>query len=165
MNLAYLILGSNLGNRETYLSEAIKLISERAGKILNSSSIYNTAAWPPQSGQSDFLNQAIQIETELSADELLQTILDIELILGRKRAMKWDARTIDIDILFYNQEVIQAPNLTIPHAFLHERKFVLAPLAEIAKDLVHPVFKKTIGELLSGTSDKLDTSIHTEVRF
>lgn len=157
MNTAYLLLGSNLGNRESFLAKAIELLSGYAGKVAETSSIYRTAPWPPRGGsdKGDFLNQVICIETSDSAHVLLKKALSIEEDLGRKRIHKWESRTIDIDILFFNSDIVQTPELIIPHPFLHERKFTLMPLAEIAENLIHPVFNKSIKELLLNNSDTL----------
>lgn len=157
MNIAYLGLGSNLGDRKTYLEEASALITEQAGKILLSSSVYETAAWG-SGDQPDYLNQVIQIQTELFPLTLLKSILSIEKALGRERKQKWGNRTIDIDLLFYQDYYFQTPQLILPHPWLHERKFVLTPLAEIAPGLIHPAGNKTISELLHICSDQNEVS-------
>ena len=161
MNKVYLLLGSNIGDRESFLSKAIELIKINAGKIITKSSVYNTAAWG-NIHQADFLNLSLCIETRLSAHELLKTILTIEKNLGRTRSQKWESRIIDIDILFFNSEIINTPALTIPHPFLHQRKFVLVPLIEIAGDFIHPILKKKIKKLLSEIEDNSAVSIHTK---
>jgi len=155
MNKAYLLTGGNLGNRFNNLEQACKLIEQRCGKIVQQSSIYETAAWGFKD-QPDFYNQALEIATKLSPTELMKTILRIEEKMGRKREIKMGPRIIDIDILLFNNEIIHQPQLSIPHERLHERKFALLPLAEIAPDLVHPVLHKTITLLLSETKDTLD---------
>jgi 2-amino-4-hydroxy-6-hydroxymethyldihydropteridine diphosphokinase len=148
VNIAYLLLGSNIGNREKHLSDAIKLIELRLGKIIAKSSVHNTAPWGNEN-QDYFLNQAICVETLYSAHELLENILIIEKILGRERKKKWEPRIIDIDILFFNSEIIVEDNLIVPHPYLHKRKFALVCLAEIAGDFIHPVLKKNILQLLN----------------
>ena len=148
MNTTYLLLGSNLGDRKNFLSQAVTLIGSLTGKIISKSTLYNTEPWGVDN-QGDFLNQAICVETELSADELLKNILGIEERLGRTRTQKWEARNIDIDILFFNSDIIETTNLTVPHPFLHERKFALLPLSEIKEDYIHPVLKKSVKTLLA----------------
>lgn len=167
MNVTYLLLGSNLGDRESYLSKAIDLLELEAGQVTNRSALYSTAPWAPDvslkavnAAQGDFLNQALELSTPLSAPQLLDKILAIELKLGRKRDQKWEARIIDIDILFYNQEIIQSPDLTVPHPFLHQRRFALMPLAEIAGNFTHPLIKKSVKKLLLSASDNLKVAIH-----
>ena len=167
MNTAYLLLGSNIGKREAFLSQAIAGIEKNAGKTTSRSAIYETAPWG-NTDQNNFLNQVICIQTKLSAEELLDEILSTEKEIGRKRSSgsmhgekKWEARTIDVDILFFNSDIIQTSKLTIPHPHLHKRRFALVPLAEIAEDLVHPVLKKTARLLLSECKDPLAVSILT----
>lgn len=167
MNTAYLLLGSNLGNRESYLAEAIELLKSEAGDLIAQSSTYNTAPWSGTLApggvkpQADFLNQAVGISTTLSAPELLSKVLAIEEKLGRIRDRKWGPRTIDIDILLFNLVRINTADLTVPHPFLHERRFTLMPLSEIAGDLVHPVLEKSIKKLLLECPDNLQVTIHT----
>lgn len=155
MNTAYLLLGSNLGDRNTYLERARKELETKAGTIFAISKIYNTAAWPEGSNQQDFLNQAIGLHTPLLAPELLHAILTIEKQSGRTRNGKWEARIIDIDLLFYNSDIIKTTDLSVPHPHLHERRFVLVPLAEIAPDFIHPGLQKSVGKLLAENTDKL----------
>lgn len=154
MYTTYLLLGSNLGDRKKYLREALELIETRLGKVYTRSSLYQTASWGKHD-QPDFINQVIRLETKLNPGELLTGILAIELDLGRQRIEKWGSRTIDIDILLYGDEVIKETNLTIPHPYLHERRFVLMPLCEIAPNIKEPVSGKTIQKLLDDLSDDL----------
>lgn len=154
-NKALLLLGSNKGLKEKQLSDAAVQLEEKAGKIVKHSSVYKTAAWG-NTNQPDFLNMAVEIETVKNAHELLASILDIEKRMGRKRNGKWQARIIDIDILFFNNEIIETDKLVIPHPFIQERRFTLVPLNEIAENYVHPVYRKTIGELLKYCHDKLE---------
>ena len=138
-----------------WLQKAIELLSTNCGAITKISSVYETAAWGIND-QPDFLNMAVQLQTTQSPTELLAAILDIEILLGRQRTVKWGPRTLDIDILLFNNDVIETPGLTIPHPFLHQRLFTLLPLAEIAPAYLHPKLNKTITELLAGCTDKLD---------
>lgn len=150
----YLLLGSNMGNSIQFLADARTHIENELGAILVSSSIYQTAAWG-KTDQPDFMNQVVKVTCHLAPEEVLQTILAIEKKLGRLRAEKWAARTIDIDILFYDLMIINHDNLVIPHPFLQERAFVLAPLAELAPNLEHPILKKTITTLLANLASDL----------
>jgi 2-amino-4-hydroxy-6-hydroxymethyldihydropteridine diphosphokinase len=160
---AYLLTGSNLGDRVMYLKNASKLISERIGTIVKISGFYETAAWG-RVAQPDYVNQAIEILTLLSPAELLKTILSIESELGRTRWSKWESRIIDIDILFYESKIIKTENLTVPHPLLHKRNFALIPMLEIAPYKKHPVFKKNIEELYEESEDPLDVMmIETEL--
>ena len=153
MNTAYLSLGSNEGNRKQWLAKACALLADSCGTLAQRSAIYETAAWG-LTDQPAFLNMAVSLQTSLDPAALLAGILSIELSLGRQRIIKWGPRIIDIDILFYNNLIINTPTLTIPHPFLHERRFVLAPLAEIASGRIHPVFNKSVSELLAACTDK-----------
>lgn len=154
MNEAYLLTGGNIGDRLDYLARAKETIRKKCGNILLESHIYETAAWGMEN-QEAFLNQILKIETNSNPDELLQTILQIEEGLGRKREVKYGPRTIDIDILFFNDEVIDREGLKIPHPQLQNRRFVLTPLNEIASTKIHPVFNKTISRLLAECPDPL----------
>lgn len=151
-NQVYLGLGSNLGNRQENLALARQLITVQIGDIVAQSSIYETAAWG-LTDQNDFLNQVICINTEYEASEVLAKVLAVELSMGRVREIKWGARLIDIDILYYNDAIITLDNLIVPHPFIQERRFVLAPLAEIAPEFVHPQLKKTNASLLAHCAD------------
>jgi 2-amino-4-hydroxy-6-hydroxymethyldihydropteridine diphosphokinase len=154
MNSVFLLLGGNIGNRQHFLREAIKLIEADIASVLKTSSIYETQSWG-KTDAPDYLNQVIVIETELSAQEILRRILAIELVLGRKRDEKWGSRTIDIDILFYGAEIVDDEKLHIPHPELHKRRFTLEPLAEIAPDLIHPILNKTILLIKNELKDSL----------
>jgi 2-amino-4-hydroxy-6-hydroxymethyldihydropteridine diphosphokinase len=150
----FLLLGSNQGDRRLSLSGAQVAITEQIGPIINSSSIHMSSAWG-HTEQPDFLNQVVEIRTELEPVELLDEILKIEIQLGRIRFKKWGPRIIDIDILYYGNKVIQSEGLTIPHMGIPARRFTLEPLKEIAPDFVHPVLHKTNTELLILCNDSL----------
>lgn len=150
--IAYLSLGSNMGDRLGYLQQAYDAIAALCGPILHRSSFYQTPPWGLQD-QPDFINSAIGISTRLRPDELLHAIRQIETQLGRQRHIKWGPRTIDIDILFYGDKIVHTADLDIPHPFLHQRRFVLAPLAEIAPDFIHPELKLSVEQLLSQCTD------------
>lgn len=159
MNRVYLILGGNIGNRLENIENTINLIHKNAGRIIKKSRIYNTSAWG-KTDQPDFYNQALEIETDLSPRDLLHELLKTEALAGRIRnGEKWSERTMDIDILFYNDEIISEDDLKIPHPYLQERKFVLAPLAEIAASYIHPVLKKSISVLFMECKDTSGVSI------
>jgi 2-amino-4-hydroxy-6-hydroxymethyldihydropteridine diphosphokinase len=154
MNYAYLLTGGNMGNREDHLKVAAQLLGERCGKIVDRSGVYETAPWG-KTDQDMFLNQVLVLETRMNARELLDIILMIENLMGRNRDEKNGPRLIDIDILFFNHEVIGKPGLVVPHPHLAERRFVLAPLDEVAAAYIHPVFFKTVSELLIECKDPL----------
>lgn len=151
----FLLLGSNLGNRQSFLQQAITFIAAEIAPVVKQSSIYETEAWG-KTDEPNYLNQIIQLKTDMKPRVLLEKILAIEHELGRERTEKWGSRTIDIDILFYGMEVISEPGLNIPHPQLHNRRFTLAPLEEIAPELVHPVLHKNISRLKSELKDNLN---------
>jgi 2-amino-4-hydroxy-6-hydroxymethyldihydropteridine diphosphokinase len=155
MNISYLLIGGNQGDREAMLAEARTLISAAAGTIRKASSLYETAPWG-KSDQGWFLNQALQVETEADPVTLLKTLLQIEEKMGRKRAEKYGSRRIDIDILFFNDAILRQPELVIPHPEIANRRFVLEPLNEIAPDYLHPVLHRSVRELLVSCTDPLE---------
>jgi 2-amino-4-hydroxy-6-hydroxymethyldihydropteridine diphosphokinase len=150
----FLLLGSNLGDRYLYMNKAIERIEHDIGPLLKVSSIYETQSWGKMDAP-DYLNQVVKVQTDLPAKVILDKILNIENILGRQRKEKWGSRTIDIDILFYGQAVINEPGLQIPHPELHKRRFTLEPLVEIAPDFIHPVIKKDILQIKNDLKDSL----------
>lgn len=154
MQNSFLLLGSNLGNKEEQLTQAISLISRSSGNIVTKSPLFFSEAW----GYNDatYLNQAIEISTSLSPYELLHSLQKIEKQLGRttKTTTHYQARTIDIDIILFADNIISSEDLTIPHPRMHLRNFVLQPLLSIAPNAIHPIFKKTIDELANETPDK-----------
>ena len=155
MNTAYLLTGGNLGDRVYNLETARELIEEECGQIIKQSSIYETAAWGPIT-QPDFLNQVLKVHTPLAPQRLLQTLLGIEAEMGRHREERYAARTIDLDILFYNDLIMDEEGLILPHPRLYTRRFVLVPLAEIAPTLMHPILQLNISDLLIQCTDPLD---------
>jgi 2-amino-4-hydroxy-6-hydroxymethyldihydropteridine diphosphokinase len=155
MNSAYLLIGGNLGNRTENLAKVKSFIENDIGKIIKASSIYETAAWGITE-QPKFLNQVVLLKTKLQPEKLMRLILSIENKMGRIRSQKNASRIIDIDILFFNDEIINQSNLTIPHPQIQNRRFALVPLNEIASGFIHPVFKQSIKNLLSTTNDQLE---------
>jgi 2-amino-4-hydroxy-6-hydroxymethyldihydropteridine diphosphokinase len=145
-NLVYLSLGSNLGDRQVQLQDALAKLAA-VGRVVATSSFYETE--PVEFTQQPwFLNCAIALETNKTPEQLMAAILRIEEEMGRRRVQKKGPRAIDIDILLFDNTIVDSRELTIPHPAMHQRRFVLEPLAEIAPELLHPVLKKTIGELL-----------------
>jgi len=154
MYKAYLLTGGNEGDRILHMQQARSKIELFCGRVLQISSLYETAPWG-KADQPDFLNQVLLIDTELDPQSLLKQLLSIEESLGRKRTVRNAPRTIDIDILFYDQWMVKEPGLEIPHPRIAERRFVLEPLHEISPEFLHPVLKKTIGQLLLECTDEL----------
>lgn len=154
MHKAYILLGSNRGRRKDYLNKAKRLVAANSGAILKESSIYETAAWG-KTDQKAFLNQVIVITTDLAAEKLMESLLDIEQQLGRIRTEKFGPRTIDLDILFFDDLVMKSKLVTLPHPAIQDRRFVLVPLAELSPRKVHPVYKQTISSLLKKCTDTL----------
>lgn len=148
----YLLLGSNLGNRQQNLQQAAHLIHQEAGKIVDSSAVFETAAWG-KIDQHEFLNQVLQLESDFTPEQLLAKILSIETRLGRVRAEKWGARTIDIDILYFADVVMATDHLMLPHPGIPARRFALKPLCDIAPEFIHPGLKKSNSQLLTECED------------
>ncbi len=154
MNTIYLLLGSNLGNSKKQLSKALQFIEKNIGHIKRQSGLYVTAAWG-NTAQPDFLNRVAVVETNLTAIETMLAILLIEKKMGRVRTEKNAPRIIDIDILFFNKEIINETKLVVPHPQIQNRRFVLIPLNELSANFIHPVLNKTIHYLLRVCPDKL----------
>ena len=154
-NIAFIITGGNLGDKKKNLESAASQIESKVGHIVQQSSIYETAAWGI-TDQPTFYNQVLAIQTELFPEEIMQILLQIEKDMGRVRTIKNASRKIDLDILFFNNEIIKSENVTIPHKEIPNRRFVLTPLNEISPNMVHPIFKKSIHELLNECKDKLE---------
>ena len=152
---AYISLGSNMGDRLQYLKTAVAQIGLKLGKVVTASKVYEAAAWG-YTKQPDFYNQVIEIQTTLSPAQLLDGCLEIEKSLGRTRTKLWGERTLDLDILLYDDRSVQLETLKIPHPYLHLRKFVLVPICEIAPDLLHPILELKMSRLLEKCTDELD---------
>ena len=154
MNKAVLLLGSNLGDGQLLFQHVISMIDERLGKLEMQSALYQSPPWGFEH-ENNFINQVLIMNTEKDSEQVLQSCLQIEVDLGRKKrkTQGYVARIIDIDVLFVNDEVIETESLVLPHPRLHLRKFTLLPLAELIPDFVHPTLNKTIQELLVACED------------
>ncbi|MBI5826993.1 MAG: 2-amino-4-hydroxy-6-hydroxymethyldihydropteridine diphosphokinase [Deltaproteobacteria bacterium] len=147
----FIAIGSNLGHRAANCARAIELIGRlKDTEVVGKSSLYETEPWGV-TGQPGFINAAVEVRTSLEPEELLRALKSIEAGMGRKETGRWGPRTIDLDIIFYGDMVVEKEGLTIPHPRLQERAFVLVPLNEIAPDFMHPVLKKTVSELTART--------------
>jgi len=157
MSTVYVGIGSNLGNRGRNCIRTVELLEQKGIVVKKRSNLYETEPWGVK-GQPLFLNMAVEIETTLSPRRLLEIVKGIEEEAGRVRTFRWGPRIIDIDILFYDNRVILEDQLKIPHPFLHERAFVLKPLDEIAPDIIHPVLRVSVHELLHRIEQRADRS-------
>lgn len=154
MKKALISLGSNIGDRKKNLAKAIRYINVSVGQIIDLSGIFETEPWG-FSSENNFLNMAIEVISDLEPKRMMENCLEIEIKLGRERtdSEEYASRIIDIDLLFYQDLIINTPELTLPHPLLHLRRFILEPLCQIAPDVVHPVLGKTITELLKNCTD------------
>ena len=157
LHTVVLLLGSNLGERTFFLAEAVSKLSQQLGSIEKHSAYYETKSWGIES-QPDFLNQVVICRTTYSAAESLAVCLSIEKALGRDRKEKWGSRTIDIDIIYYDRDIIATSTLKVPHPFIQDRRFVLVPLCELLPDFIHPVFNFSNKELLEKCADTLQVN-------
>lgn len=153
-NSAFLLTGGNIGDTKSYLRKAKWAIETKCGEITVQSSLYQSAPWG-LTNQPPFINQCLVLSTKLSAPVLLQTILQIEKELGRERVEKYGPRTIDIDIIFFNNDIINQPGLHVPHPQMQHRRFVLECVNNVAPQLMHPQLHKTITQLLTECTDPL----------
>jgi 2-amino-4-hydroxy-6-hydroxymethyldihydropteridine diphosphokinase len=154
MKIIFLGIGTNLGDRKDNLEQAVKRIEEHIGPVMKCSSVYETEPWGFKA-ENQFLNMVVKVGTKLAPSGLLGRVLMIEALLGRVRGKeRYSSRIIDIDILLYEGLIINEESLKVPHPLMPERKFVLVPLCEIASEMMHPVLKKTFGELLEMCVDK-----------
>jgi|WetSurMetagenome_2_1015567.scaffolds.fasta_scaffold13179_2 2-amino-4-hydroxy-6-hydroxymethyldihydropteridine diphosphokinase len=159
MTEVYLGLGSNMGDREKNLSDAISLLSKEAGAILQCSSVWETAPWGFEA-ETSFLNMVISVQTGLEVDEFFRVMHSIESRLGRERSGRgYCSRTMDIDVLFWGVEIINREGIIIPHPAIAARLFVLKPLNEIAADFVHPVTKLPVSEMLGKCGDRSEVKL------
>lgn len=162
MNEVYLLLGSNLSDRMEMLASATGQIKKEIGEIMKASSIYESESWGFDT-PSKFLNQVLRVETRLNPDQVMDKILEIEKKMGRIRKSEgYSSRTIDIDILFFNDMVVNSVNLVIPHPRLQERLFTLIPLSEIDETKIHPANNKTVRQLIDECEDKIKVSWFSE---
>ena len=158
----FVLLGSNLGDRELLVNQASKMIGERCGKIVAKSRLYESEPWGFKS-EHWFLNQVVKVETALSPDDLMKELLEIEKELGRDRSVPHEgyvSRPMDLDILYFGNEINDTQMVTAPHPRLHERRFTLLPLCDVAPDFVHPVMKKTNLQLLDECQDAGKVNIY-----
>ncbi len=150
----YLLLGTNLGDRAANLTQAYGLIEKQIGSVVQQSAVYETEPWGV-TNQPNYWNQVLEVATGLNPYDSLNSIHQIEKTLGRRRRIRWEARLMDIDILYVENQIINEQELIVPHPRITQRRFVLTPLAEIAPDFVHPVLQKTNQQLLDACDDAL----------
>lgn len=152
MKRLVLLLGGNMGDRELLLQQAEDYL-EKNFNLIQKSKVYESTAWGDNS-EGDYLNRAIVIETDMEPEEVLKHTQEIENLLERKRIRKWGNRTMDIDILYVGDQILDTPTLTVPHPLIQDRRFVLMPLTELMPDFSHPVLKKTNAQLLEDCRDE-----------
>lgn len=162
----FVLLGSNLGDREHLVNQACKMIGERCGKIVAESSLYESEPWGFQS-EHWFLNQVVEVQTQLSPDEMMRQLLEIEKELGRDRSTPHEgyvSRPMDLDILYWGDGlIVEGQHVIVPHPRLHQRRFTLLPLCDIAPDYIHPIMKKTNLQLLDECQDNGKVHIYNKV--
>ena len=158
----YLLLGSNLGDCVAIMQTAVVRIGERVGEVTRASALYETAPWGGIE-QPVFLNQVLEVSTALAPEEVLRIALELEHEAGRVRYQRWGARHLDVDILYFGQKIMDTPRLTVPHPRLHERRFTLVPLTEIAPNFVHPVLGITNAKLLELCLDQETVTLFQKV--
>ena len=152
MDIAYLLLGSNMGDRLANINNAIQKIQSICGEVIQLSAVYDTAPWG-YTEQDSFLNQVVVLDSNMHPTQLMLHLLEIEKEIGRVRDIKYGPRLIDIDILLFDDEIINNSILTLPHPEMQNRKFALMPLVEVANELMHPILKQTVTELLLNCTD------------
>ena len=155
MATTYILLGTNLGNKTQNLQTATQMLIGKVGTLQQSSAIYETMPWGVED-QPIFYNQVLAIDTNLEVNNLLEVTQSIEVTMGRQKYRKWGERLIDIDILYYDQVILENEHLNVPHSQIPNRRFTLIPLVEIAPDLQHPILKLTQTQLLEQCPDKLE---------
>ena len=165
-NSVYICLGGNMGDRDFYIKSALHEVEKNIGEVIKISSLYETSAWG-SSNQQAYLNQCVLIHTILQVQEVMDALCAIEKRLGRVRDTnnQYAARTIDLDILFYNDHIIDTISLQIPHPRLHLRKFVLVPLNEIAPHDIHPLFSLSVNQLLQQCKDDLEVMLYQSIQY
>lgn len=155
MATTYILLGTNLGNKTQNLQTATQMLIEKVGTLQQSSAIYETMPWGVED-QPIFYNQVLAMDTHLEVNNLLEATQSIEVTMGRQKYRKWGERLIDIDILYYDQVMLESEHLNVPHSQIPNRRFTLIPLVEIAPDFYHPSLKLTQTQLLEQCPDKLE---------